>query len=164
MRWTGNSNVNLGVVEPGNGTDHTIYPQAGFDLLPSGGQTAFDHRGGANGGIEVAFYPNTFPTGRYFVGAQLISGPSTPATLDVFRDGARIPINVGDHTVTTADVLVTPVNPTLGISGIGVGVVTIPSDGNATAQSVTKNSKVQSAPPVMMGPAPVASPRVSKQR
>ena len=144
MRWTGNSDVNLGVVEPGNGTGHTIYPLAGSDLLASGGQTSFDHRGGPNGGIEVAFYPGIISSGRYFVGAQLISGPDAGNGGCVPRWSAGA-INVGDHAVLTAEFIAAPVNPSLDVAGIGVGVVTIDPGGTATAQSLKKSTKTQSA-------------------
>jgi hypothetical protein len=70
-RWTGNQDLNL-VVNPDffpadqilnnvgsfadNGTDEILFPGFGQNITATGGRIEFDHRGGANGGYEVAFY------------------------------------------------------------------------------------------------------------
>lgn len=72
-RWTGNQDLNL-VLDPDffpanqilanvgffadNGTDEILFPGFGQNITASGGHIDFDHRGGANGGYEVASYNN----------------------------------------------------------------------------------------------------------
>jgi hypothetical protein len=124
LRWnTPGSDLNLSVVDPGLNGPGTVYPLAGFDLVNSGGKIGFDHRGGPNGGIEIAYWPATFPDGNYQVGAQLMSGPTTPATLDVFLDGQRVNITTAQGTVPSANVTVTPPRTDLGLTGTGIGFV-----------------------------------------
>jgi len=92
LRWTGNADINLTVVSPSTDVaiNSTVYPIAGFNLTPNGGATPFDHRGGPQGGIEVAYWLRNPPDGRYFIGAQHISGPDVTATMDVFQNGQRM--------------------------------------------------------------------------
>jgi hypothetical protein len=127
LRWTGNTDLNLVVIAPNptspNGST-AIYPLGGFNLAPSGGTMPFDHRGGPNGGIEYCFWPGTFPDGVYRIGAQLMSGPNTPATVDVFRDGKRVPIRTGQGDVTTASFTAMPIDPNIA-TGIAVGLVSL---------------------------------------
>jgi hypothetical protein len=70
-RWTGNQDLNL-VLDPeffpanqilanigffgDNGPDEILFPGFGQNVTATGGTIAFDHRGGTNGGYEVAFY------------------------------------------------------------------------------------------------------------
>jgi hypothetical protein len=92
LRWTGNADLNLGVINAQLG--QTVYPIGGRDRVPSGGGTPFDHRGGPNGGIEVVSWAPSAPAGTYFIGVQKITGVDTPATVDVFRapSGQRVDI------------------------------------------------------------------------
>lgn len=78
-RWTGNQNLDL-ILDPeffapdeilnnigffaDNGPDEILYPGFGQNITATGGRTDFDHRGGTNGGYEVAYYPNP-KTGIY---------------------------------------------------------------------------------------------------
>jgi hypothetical protein len=163
MRWQGNADLNLGVISPnpsGNPNDVattnlSVYPLAGFDLVPSGGQIPFDHRGGPNGGIEVAFWPGTFPAGAYFIGAQWMSGQKdVAATVDVFKDGKRVPITTGAGDVTTANFIGNPIDPNIG-SGIGVGTVRFATGTPGTTSGTTT--------PKMAGPKPAAAPAPLKR-
>lgn len=136
LRWNENSDINLGVISPGTEPQRTVYPIGGYDLIANGGRTDFDHRGGENGGIEVVYWPNAFPEGIYRVGSVHISGPDTPATVDVFLDGKRVNILSGEGNVTTANVLITPIDPNIA-SGIGVGLVRLfPSTEARAASSI----------------------------
>jgi hypothetical protein len=83
LRWTGNTNLDIAVVDQGGPHDF-IYPAAGLTNSPSGGVIKFDHQGGPHGGIEVVYYPKTFPGGVYSIGINYISGQTTPATLDAY--------------------------------------------------------------------------------
>lgn len=117
LRWEGNSDLNFGVtVSPsGNTAGEFIYPVQGFNNSPTGGRIAFDHRGGPNGGYEVIYWPrDTFKEGSYSPVVVNQQGPATPATLDVFRGGQRLPINVIDSQTgafNVVDTLRTTVQP-----------------------------------------------------
>jgi len=145
LRWTGNANLNLGVISPGNGEgNRTVYPIGGYDVVASGGKIAFDHRGGPKGGIEITSFPTGFPDGSYRIGVAHISGVNTPATVDVFLNGKRIDIiNTPDGTTQkTVNFIAEPINPAFG-TGIAVGEVRLfPSqDKTAAAGAKVKNAK-----------------------
>ena len=152
LRWTSNSNVNLGVTEPGNAPGNkTLYPMGGFNKLPDGGQIFFDHQGGPHGGFEVASWPrNSFPDGRFLVQAQLISGPDAPATLDVFQDGVRLPIRTGQGEVTTANFTVVKVNPEIA-NAFAIGSVLVQP---TAAKIATAKIATPTKAAVVMGPLP----------
>ena len=105
---------------PGEG----IYPSAALATTASGATTAFDHRGGPNGGIEVVFFPSMPPDGLYGLGLTLISGPPTTAQVDAFLNGQRIDIFDGQQVVQSASIQV--VAPIAGfVDGTAAGVVPI---------------------------------------
>jgi len=99
LRWHGDADLNLAVVEPGgtgSGKGTIVLPIGGLDIIPSGGQTGFDHRGGKNGGMEVVFWPRTFPAGLYSASIINANNVDIPATLDVFVNGKRVGIQYFD--------------------------------------------------------------------
>jgi hypothetical protein len=105
LRWQGNTDLNLAVLAVNSADNSTeqLYPIAGLDQTRTRGRIPFDHRGGKNGGVEVAFWPAGFPIGTFQIGSVLVSGPSTAARVDVFRDGQRVDIvnpNTGESTPT----------------------------------------------------------------
>ena len=128
LRWTQpGTDLNLGVFTATGGTGgESVYPIGGINLSPSGGETAFDHRGGPNGGIEVAFWPANFPVEQiYTAGSVHISGPNSPATLDIFRDGQRVTFTGPDGQQTqTANFIAFPQNPDI-TDGQFIGTVLI---------------------------------------
>jgi hypothetical protein len=151
LRWQGPTDLNLGVQEPGDFSGATnIYPLRGFDVLATGGQIPFDHRGGPNGGFEVAFYPADIPLGRYLIAAQHMSGPNAPATLEVFRDGQRVPIRTGLGDVTTASFIGQPVNPDIAAPAVAVGSVLI----SPPAAKKVSNATARPSTAVPVGPQP----------
>jgi hypothetical protein len=93
LRWTGNTNLDLlvGNQAGAGGAGEVLYPAVGLNTTPSGGKIPFDHQGGPKGGIEIAYWQNTFPSGAYPVSAEYTSGATTPFTIDVFKDGKRVP-------------------------------------------------------------------------
>jgi hypothetical protein len=143
MRWQDNTDLNLGVLAPPTTAapgGSTVYPLAGLNTTAGGGRISFDHRGGPNGGIEICSWPANFPEGIYAAGVVYISGKQpVPATLDVFLNGQRLPINIGSGNVTTATVDAGPIDPNIA-SGIGFGTVRIFRDelGGSTGQSTHK--------------------------
>jgi hypothetical protein len=127
LRWNGDADLNLGVIspqtDPNDTTNRTVYPLGGVNLTKNGGETSFDHRGGKNGGMEVAFWGTNFPLGIYRVGVIFVSGVSPmPATVDAFVDGKRVDIFTSEGPVQTAHVDAGPIDPNIA-SGIAVGTV-----------------------------------------
>jgi hypothetical protein len=132
MRWTNDTDLNLGVISPGlPGANRTVYPVGGLNLVASGGRTDFDHRGGKEGGIEVVYWPKTFPQGVYSIGAVHISGVNSPGTVEVYLDGKKMPILTGQGNVEKAEFIGKPINPEIA-SGVGVGLVRLTTEQGAT--------------------------------
>jgi hypothetical protein len=115
LRWEGNSDLNLGVGSPAEGltnvNDAIVYPIGGSDVSATGGRTAFDHRGGPNGGIEVVFWPDAFPSGEYQAYVQHMSGGTTPATVEAFIGGQRVNFSTSMGPVPRADLVLVPWQP-----------------------------------------------------
>jgi hypothetical protein len=120
------------VVSPrpeGSEVNATVYPIGGVNIVRSGGQIAFDHRGGPNGGIEVAFWDRTPPDGSYGIGVQDMSGVAVDAIVDVFLNGQRVPITTSEGRVDTARV--PPLPPGSDLTGRLAGSVRIFSDSSS---------------------------------
>lgn len=130
LRWNTNADLNLSIGSPGgaNNAGEFLTPIAGLSRNASGGRMDFDHRGGPNGGIEIAYWSGAFPEGLYGVGIVLASGSPTNAIVDTFVGGRRVQIFDGTGLVDTANVFVLPPTPGIsegtlaGIVGIGVDV------------------------------------------
>lgn len=154
LRWNGNADLNLGVISPQTDandlSNRTVYPLGGVNITKNGGETSFDHRGGANGGMEVAFWGTNYPQGIYRLGVVYVSGVSPmPATVDAFVDGKRVPIQTSQGPVQTASVDAQPINPEFG-AGIAVGTVRLFKSGPAQAASVNaSNAKSKSSASVV---------------
>ncbi|HYE19254.1 MAG TPA: hypothetical protein VEA69_12465, partial [Tepidisphaeraceae bacterium] len=125
-RWPSNSDLNLSVGVPGgkNGAGEFLYPAAGLDTTRSGGKMAFDHRGGPNGGIEIAYFPANYPKGLYGLGLVLVSGEPTIARVDAFLGGKRIGIFDGQGLRDSVAVPVFPLTPGLGEGNLA-GIVPV---------------------------------------
>jgi hypothetical protein len=163
LRWNGDADLNLGVIspqtDPNDKTNRTVYPIGGVNITKNGGETSFDHRGGPNGGMEVAFWGKDFPLGLYRVGVVFISGiQPMPATVDAFLDGKRVPIQTSQGAVDTAHVDVQPINPDIA-DGIAVGIVRLTDPQPA---GITVKAKSKSKSPA--NPAPSAVKPASKRR
>lgn len=102
IRWRQNVDVDIFVtVQPGDplgtilaGTfnpETILFPGFGLETAPSGGRIPFNHRGGRNGGQEICFWPDAFPTAVY--GFSAINN-STSQPVDVrfnaFLDGDKL--------------------------------------------------------------------------
>lgn len=72
-------------------------PKLGPPVVPSGGRSPLDDRGGAanRAGQEVAAWPDLFPLGRYEYGVTHISGAGAEYQLVVIRDGRVVGDAVG---------------------------------------------------------------------
>jgi hypothetical protein len=150
LRWNGNADLNLGVISPQTVADdtsnRTVYPLGGVNVTKNGGETSFDHRGGPNGGMEVAFWGKNFPLGIYRIGVIYVSGVQPmPATVDAFVDGKRVDIFTSQGPVPTAQVDAEPINPAFG-AGIAVGTVRLldaPQPSAAKVSSAPKATAIQ---------------------
>ena len=123
LRWNTDADLNISIGSPGgkNNAGELLYPVAGLDTNRSGGKIDFDHRGGPNGGIEIAYWKGTAPDGLYGMGVIVASGGATQATMDVFKGGEKVEFFDGLNNVTTSTFTALP--PTPGISeGTAVGV------------------------------------------
>jgi hypothetical protein len=77
-----------------NTSGDVLFPTGAFSLSKNGGRVPFDHRGGANGGIEYAFFTGASPQDLFYVTALPASGsPSTPVTLRAFLNGLPLQID-----------------------------------------------------------------------
>jgi hypothetical protein len=126
LRWETNANLDLGVGAPGgpNNAGEFLYPATGLTATRSGGRVLWDHQGGPNGGIEVAYWPKDYPSGIYGLGVILVKGQPTAATVDAFENGKRIPIFDGSQFVQSNRIFVTPPIPGISEGTLG-GLVPI---------------------------------------
>lgn len=118
--WLGDTDLNLSVAIPE--LNELVSPVSPLNLSPSGGRTAFDHRGGSNGGFEVVFFPPDFPKldappGQgldYFPIIDFVSGQTTQVELtDIFEGqivlrrrsviGADQPADFGPNSIVPND-------------------------------------------------------------
>src|SRR5207247_10600620 len=94
MRWNTDVNFNIGVFTPptdaNNQQGEVLFPAPGLVQVPSGGKIPFDHRGGQNGGIELAHWDtNAYPRGQYAVAALNQSDKTAHVRVDAFVNGKR---------------------------------------------------------------------------
>jgi hypothetical protein len=120
LRWNGDADLNLGVSTPN--TDATVggevvMPVAGLNIAPSGGRTAFDHRCGPAGGIEVVYF-DKFPDGLFSIGGMNLSQTTVTATIDAFLDGQKIDLFDGTRITQTVTQTVAPNQPALALAGV----------------------------------------------
>lgn len=117
LRWNGDANLDLGLSTPGTDGQpggEFVYPAAGLNVAASGGRTAFDHRGGPNGGVEVVYF-DSFTDGVYAVGGPNLSTTPVTATIDAFLDGQRIQLFDGLTLSDTVTQTVAPGQPALAL-------------------------------------------------
>ena len=174
LRWDLDADLNLTVLSPTpdnvQGDQRlVVYPIGGRNVLRNGGRTDFDHRGGPNGGMEVAFWPGAFPNGTYQVGSQHMSGVVTPATLDVFQGGQRLDIRNSQGVQQTVNFTAEPIPAEFG-SGQLIGAVRIFPQGLPQGSAVgahakvTKLAKQPVVGPQIPKPKPAAAPTVKVRR
>jgi hypothetical protein len=107
LRWTGNTDLNFLISnQPVDTSDigklsgvlgkftpqELLYPGYGLNSSTTGGLIPFDHRGGANGGQEVAFWTTSFPSGVYGLAPLFVSGQPTEFRINAFLDGQAVPL------------------------------------------------------------------------
>ena len=102
LRWDSSADLNFIVDnQAGNSTnivlsgfrpEEILFPGYGLNVSTSGGLIPFDHRGGKNGGTEIAYWQNSFPEGVYGVGVLHASGGTTDFKINAFLDGEALPI------------------------------------------------------------------------
>jgi hypothetical protein len=102
LRWTGNADLNFivdnqagnqdKIIDAGFKPTELLFPGYGLNVSTSGGLIPFDHRGGKNGGTEIAYWQGSFPTGVYGVGALHASGADANFKINAYLDGQALPI------------------------------------------------------------------------
>ena len=105
IRWSGNADVDIlvafdrritlgGIIQP----EQILYPNFGMETSPTGGRIPYNHRGGRNGGQELCFWPDSFPTAVYGFSA-INNSESTPADVkfNVFMNGQKISMYAFDQ-------------------------------------------------------------------
>jgi hypothetical protein len=147
LRWTGNANLDLIIGTQAHGGE-VMLPVGGANFTRSGGRIPFDHQGGPNGGIEIAYWNLKFPAGFYSAFVNATSGAATDFTLDVFQNKQRIPIlDQFDQQVTTLTGRVAPGSNAL--ATVPVGVATLPGPtGAPRAKSIASTEKLTDSFPV----------------
>jgi hypothetical protein len=102
LRWNQNVDVDIFVtVQPGdqlqtilNGTFNPqtfLYPGFGQQTSPTGGRIPYNHRGGARGGQEICFWPDSFPTAVYgFSAINNSSASPVDVRFNAYLDGEKI--------------------------------------------------------------------------
>ena len=169
LRWTQpGTDLNLGVFTAGTLTPQGegIYPVGGSNTTASGGVIAFDHRGGPHGGIEVGSWPAGFPAQPYTFGSVHITGPNSPATIDVFQNGQRISfIGPDGQQTTSASYIAQPIPPSIA-TGQAVGFVNIPpgtpGSSNPTASKAGQSAAQKRTTAARTAAAPVMGPRPAR--
>lgn len=122
-RWTTNTDVNLQVfldsgdpnvsfIESGGAfvADEFVFPGFGLQRSPSG-FTAFDHRGGPNGGTEIVNFPSA-PLGVYGLGVVYVSGDPANVVVNAFLNGTKI--SLFDFVTTPDTPKTTTIRATIG--------------------------------------------------
>lgn len=118
LRWSGNTDLNLGVGIENHQGGQFLYPALGLNVIPNG-QIPFDHRGGANGGFEIASLDPPIAKTLYSVGALYVSGQTTAVRIDAFLNGKQIPLFDGNE-------FVNEFKDTVGPTGTGSTFVIVP--------------------------------------
>jgi hypothetical protein len=107
LRWGGPADLNFivdnqagnqnNIILRGFQPEELLFPGFGLNVSASGGIIPYDHRGGPNGGTEIAYWENSFPTGVYGVGVLHASGGQTDFKVNAFLDGDPLPIFTFDE-------------------------------------------------------------------
>lgn len=160
LRWDAPANLDLGLSTPAtdkNPGGEFIYPAAGLNIGATSGKTAFDHRGGTKGGIEVVYF-DKFVDGVYAMGGpNLTKGTVVTATLEAFLDGKNVPLFDGLQATNVITQTVTSEQPALGLVFVNTPTPVIPQFKKATG---TRS-------PRFVGPLPVnptATPAAKKKK
>jgi hypothetical protein len=157
LRWTGNADLNLIVDEqrvlPEQQLDalltflpeEILFPGFGLNVNQTGGVIPFNHRGGPNGGQEIAFWSGGFPEGIYGLAVQHASGEEATFRFNAFLDGQ--PQNIFAFDADGNLVKGTTITRTLAPAGTEVGIVLIPPNDFLNELIPDDQTQTGSAPP-----------------
>jgi hypothetical protein len=109
LYWNTNANLDLRVEVQNTGEE--LYPATPLNTTPSGGSIPYNDIGGPAGGIEYAFWKNSFPRSKYTIIVNDLSGMMTTFTAEVFENGVR-------------DMFVLPTDGTVPGSTVFTGTIT----------------------------------------
>jgi hypothetical protein len=84
LRWNSNANLDLTI---GDQQNEVLFPHTGNNTTRSGGFIPFDDQGGPRGGLELAYWQNSFPASFYDIEVSNVSGAATMFTLEIFEHG-----------------------------------------------------------------------------
>lgn len=85
-RWDTNVDFNIGVF----GSAQLLFTAPGLVQNSAGGKIPFDHRGGANGGIEIANFPGPgYPRDNFGIAALNESQTTAHVRIEAFINGKR---------------------------------------------------------------------------
>lgn len=175
LTWTSNVNLNLGLASPGDQQvpprpAEFVYPSAGLARTPNGGATRFDHRGGSQGGYEVASFTG-YDNSAYTVVVENINPNSlvpVAASIQVFFEGERSDFTVDPFPgnsifVPSGDAFAIAVPSTSPkITSVDQGDQRFPKSPFSFSSAVEKRPPLVAGPvrPPVAGPArpPVAGP------
>jgi hypothetical protein len=162
LRWNTDINVDFGVSTPGTNVEpggEFVYPAAGLNLSPSGGKTAFDHRGGAGGGVEVIYF-DTITDGVYALGGRDLTPNSvSTATINAFLDGQPLPIFDGLAFTPQLQQTITPAQPALALVQVNVNVLQpVPLKRKPPAAIPASARRAQLTGPARVNPKQVKGP------
>ncbi len=149
LRWSGNADLNLVVDEQRVAADKQIealftfqpeeilFPGFGLNRNATGGVIPFDHRGGPNGGQEIAYWKDSFPDGIYGLAVQHASGESATFKLNAFENGK--PISIFAFGVESPLVHATTIQRTLDPgAGDEIAIVLVPPNAQLEEQFPTE--------------------------
>jgi hypothetical protein len=179
LRWKGNADLNLTVtLEKGDATSIVLsfafnptdflYPGFGLNNTADGGHIPFDHRGGPNGGEEIAFWTKAIP-GLYGLSAKSVSGAPATFTFNAVANGK--PLEIYSQELTKATQLQRNISPGQEIVAL-VPVPTsdlfnglLPNDPSPSLpgddSNVTATSAVKSKANVARSSTPAITPAIS---
>jgi hypothetical protein len=176
IRWNTDVDFNIAVFTPptdaNNQQGEVLFPAPGLVQVPSGGKIPFDHRGGPNGGIELAHWDTAaYPRGTYAVAALNQSTKSARVRVESFVNHRRYNNENSDLGFTDLNL---EINPGAKLVNNGYELDVAPGlvaalfydvedpSGTATPQaSSAKNTKaVKKKPPTFVGP--IAPARATK--
>jgi len=103
-----------------------LFPGFGLNVNGSGGQIPYDHRGGPNGGQEIAYWPGSFPSGVYGASVFHISGEAADFKINAFADGKPLQLYTVDAEGNLSRV--TTLRGTVGPGDVNSGIVFVPNN------------------------------------
>lgn len=164
VRWSGNTNVDTVALVLGENQSEFLFPRQGINTTPFGGRIPFDHRGGPNGGFEIAFWPAGFQLGNYVIEAVNNGSVTANVRINAFVNNGKglvpqpLVTNPNVFPFTTAnefDATVVPGDSTATEAFVGVPV---PGQFAKKPGAAARPLSIPSRTPGFVGPLPMPAP------